>query len=145
MRTTLRYVKIGGVVLALACLVWVRFIRSASNREMRRAIGARRAAEYRALPADGGTDVKILQFYPEKVQVTAGERTLVCYGVQNARAVRIEPPVEQLDPVLNRCFWVAPKRSTTFQLVAEGANGVEVSQSLTITVNAAHPLHRDEQ
>jgi hypothetical protein len=139
MRTTLRYVGICGVLLALAYLAWVGLTRSAGNREMQRANDARTAAKYKAVPVSGGTDVKIIQFYPEKAQVAPGERTLVCYGVENAHVVRIEPSVESLDPVPNRCFWVAPKRTTTFKLMAEGASGGEVSQSFTIAVGATPP------
>lgn len=139
MRTTLRYAGIAGMILALAYLGWVRLTRSVGNRAMQRAAEARRAAKYKAVPAGGGTDVRITQFYARDAQLSAGERTLLCYAVENARAVRIEPPVEQLDPSPGRCFWVAPKRTTTFKLVAQGTSGGEVSQSFTIAVGAAPP------
>jgi hypothetical protein len=81
----------------------------------------------------------IVQFYPEKSELARGERSLVCYGVANTSAVRIEPPVEQLDPTPSRCFWVTPERTTTYKLIATGAGGAEVSQSFTITVGAPPP------
>jgi hypothetical protein len=139
MKTALRFAGIGGVVLAAAYLAFVLLARSAGNREIERKIESRTAEKYKAVPASGGTDVKITQFYAESGQLSAGERTLVCYGVENARAVRLEPPAEPLDPTPNRCFWVAPKRTTTFKLVAQGTSGAEVSQSFTITVGAAAP------
>jgi hypothetical protein len=139
MKTVLAYAGIGGVVLAAAYLAIVLLSRSAANREMQRKIESRTVEKYKAVPASSGTAVKITAFYAEKGQLSAGERTLVCYGVENARAVRIEPPVEQLDPTPSRCFWVAPKRTTTFKLVAQGATGGEDSHSLTIAVGAAAP------
>jgi hypothetical protein len=81
----------------------------------------------------------IVQFYPEKSELARGERSLVCYGVANASAVRIEPPVEQLDPTPSRCFWVTPERTTTYKLIATEAGGAEVSKSFTITVGAPPP------
>ena len=61
---------------------------------------------------------------------------LLCYGVENAVSVRLEPPVEQLEPRYNRCFQVTPLHTTTYRLVAEG-NGTVVSETVTVQVRAA--------
>src|SRR5215472_184791 len=50
-----------------------------------------------------GSDVKILQFFAREGTVSEGERTVLCYGVLNAKSVRMEPPVANLYPALNRC------------------------------------------
>jgi hypothetical protein len=81
--------------------------------------------------------VKILQFYAGSLQVARGESVKLCYGVENAASVRLEPPVEQLKPGYNRCIDVAPARTTTYRLVVEGVNGGTLSQSVTVEVTAA--------
>src|SRR5882724_259963 len=43
-----------------------------------------------------GKSVKILQFYTTTRAIAPGEKAIVCYGVVNATAVRLNPPVERL-------------------------------------------------
>jgi hypothetical protein len=81
--------------------------------------------------------VKILRFYAGSSQVGRGESLKLCYGVENAGSVRIEPPVEQLKPRYNRCIDVTPERTTTYRLVAEGLDGGTASESVTVEVVAA--------
>lgn len=81
-----------------------------------------------------GTDVRILQFYTTTHEAVSGEKVLVCYGVVNAVAMRLDPPVEKVWPALSRCFNVAPKSTTRYTLTAEGANHKSVSESLEIPV-----------
>ncbi len=77
---------------------------------------------------------KILQFYASSGEAPRGEPVLVCYGVENAAAVKIEPAVSQLSPSINRCFEVTPEKTTTYTLSATGAGGETVSESFTIKV-----------
>jgi hypothetical protein len=69
--------------------------------------------------------------------VIQGQQVTLCYGVENAVAVRLTPPVEELQPGYNRCFQVTPERTTTYTLVAEGADGSSASQSVTVALKAA--------
>jgi hypothetical protein len=78
--------------------------------------------------------VQILQFYPSNTQVARGEHALVCYGVENAKAVRLEPPIEQIVPAYIRCFQYSPQKTTEIKLVATGADGSEVSKAIQIAV-----------
>ena len=41
----------------------------------------------------GDGSLKVLSFYASPAAVRAGERALVCYGVSNAKEVKIEPPL----------------------------------------------------
>ena len=82
----------------------------------------------------GGTAVKILQFYGREAVLTEGTPTVICYGVRNARAVRIEPPVEGVSVSPNRCVEVAPERDTRYTLTAEGNDGHTVSESFVLAV-----------
>lgn len=79
---------------------------------------------------------KITAFYTRDVLVTEGASTVLCYGVSNAKSVRLDPPVESVSPSLNRCIEVRPKAETRYTLTAEGGFGQSVSESVTIRVGA---------
>lgn len=79
---------------------------------------------------------KITAFYARDMAVTEGGSTVLCYGVSNAKSVRLDPPVENISPSLNRCIEVRPKKETRYTLTAEGSTGQSVSESVTIRVGA---------
>jgi hypothetical protein len=72
--------------------------------------------------------------YVWPAEVAPGELASLCYGVEDATAVRIDPPVEALKPFASRCLSVSPAATTRYTLTATGASGAEVSRSLTLTV-----------
>ncbi|MCW5963909.1 MAG: hypothetical protein KIT83_07715 [Bryobacterales bacterium] len=82
---------------------------------------------------------KILFFYPGQESVSPGDQAQVCYGVENATSVRLEPPLAEIRPLSNKCVWLTPKATTELTLVATGEDGVEVSEQLTVTVKAGSP------
>ncbi len=81
-----------------------------------------------------GPDVKILQFYSSRTEIFEGDHTIICYGVVKAAAVRLDPPVEQIKPALNRCIEASPTETTTYTLHADGNNGSRESFSFTVKV-----------
>jgi len=42
-------------------------------------------------------EVRITQFYAQPV-LARGEKTSLCYGVENAKTVKLDPPVERVWP-----------------------------------------------
>ncbi len=84
--------------------------------------------------AYGGSSLKILQFYARDGVLVEGQRTVICYGVLNARAVRMDPPIAVLTPSLSRCIEAAPERDTRYTLTAESAGGLALSSSFEIQV-----------
>ena len=129
MRTLVRYLWVP-VAVSLVYLAWVFADRDQSNREYEREL------EHKTAPAviDYGTSVKILQFYASPGTVVPGEQAILCYGVVNAKSVRIEPEVDVLWPALNRCLYVQPKQETRYTLTAEGADGKRVTASFVLKV-----------
>jgi hypothetical protein len=115
-------------VVAIACLV------SCSNTGQSGRSASDKAAQ---------GPVRITQFYAAKTAIPRGADVLLCYGVENATAVRIVPPVEQIKPALTRCITVAPVETTTFTLVAEDRSAKTVSQSITVTVTGPLPHFND--
>lgn len=75
----------------------------------------------------------ITQFYASPASVGKGGRSLLCYGVEAAASVRLDPPVEEITPSLARCIEVKPAATTTYKLTAVNRAGEEVSQSVTVT------------
>jgi hypothetical protein len=82
----------------------------------------------------GGTALKVLQFYPRESVVTEGQSTLICYGVLNAKSLRIDPPVGSVYPALNRCVEVQPEHDTKYTLTAEGTDGTTATAAFTVAV-----------
>jgi hypothetical protein len=66
--------------------------------------------------------------------IARGESVLLCYGVENAKSVRIDPPVEDLKPLFNRCFPAAPKKTTEYTFIALGEDGSKVSRTVQVRV-----------
>jgi hypothetical protein len=87
--------------------------------------------------------VRITQFYADKPTLPRGEDALLCYGVENATAVRITPPVGEISPALAQCVTISPVKTTTFTLIAEDRAGKTTSQSVTVTVGEPRPHFTD--
>src|SRR3954453_14161214 len=130
----LRYLVLATAALGLAYVAWTFVSRALStgrwarNNQPAEAGGAEVARVY------GGSDVKILQFYARDGSIVEGTKSVICYGVLNAKAVLIEPAVDGVGPSLNRCVEVAAEKQTRFTLTAEGAAGQTVSESFVLGV-----------
>ena len=131
----LLWICLGVLVLRFG---WIWLSRHEENARLERAIEAKRKPD--GLPKElQGDQVKILNFYARSGEVPAGGRELLCYGVLNAKQVRMTPEVEdKMYPAISRCFWVAPQRTTKYTLTAVGADGTETSASLELRVTGAH-------
>jgi hypothetical protein len=76
---------------------------------------------------------RILHFYVSPPAVGSGQDATLCYGVEYAEAVALEPPVRKIVPGMNRCFTFAPERSGTYRLRASGPGG-EVTAEFDLEV-----------
>ncbi len=83
--------------------------------------------------------VRILAFYASVGVLTAGQRALLCYGVENARTVSISPAIEGVYPALSRCLEILPQHTTHYMIMAEGYDGRVATQSFTLPV-AVRPV-----
>ena len=81
----------------------------------------------------------ISQFYAQPATIPKGGKTLLCYSVENATAVRLDPPVEKVWPARSRCFEVTPAKTSTYAFTAESADGQTVSKSVTVQVGPPAP------
>ena len=86
--------------------------------------------------------VKILQFYASVGMLTQGDKALLCYGVENAKTVRISPTLDNVYPALNHCLEIGPEHTTHYIIVAEGYDGRVATRSFTLPVQGIPPAPR---
>ncbi|MCC6341097.1 MAG: hypothetical protein IT166_02800 [Bryobacterales bacterium] len=89
------------------------------------------APEKKAVPPAAA---KITNFYASPAAIHKGEEALLCYGVEDAKWVKLDPPVEKLTPSFTRCFSVKPEKTTHYTLSVEGS-----SRGVDVTVGPAAP------
>jgi hypothetical protein len=78
--------------------------------------------------------VRILQFRASVGALLEGQKAQLCYGVANARSVRIAPMAAAVYPASNRCVEVNPRHTTHYTLMALGYDGSVATRSLTLAV-----------
>ena len=88
---------------------------------------------------DSSKTARITQFYVREPILPKGEKTLLCYGVENAKTVRIQPPVDRVWPAISRCFDIGPSTATTYTLTVEGEDRQPVTQAVTVQIGSALP------
>ncbi|MEP7355529.1 MAG: hypothetical protein ABI824_20050 [Acidobacteriota bacterium] len=122
------------LVIGLTYVSWVLYQREQPTTiELKRKAKEAKTTEwYRA--TYGTDELTITQFIARTYEIHTGETALLCYGVLNAKTVRLEPAVELLHPSTTYCFNVTPAKTTTYKLIAASADGKTVDQSLTIAV-----------
>ena len=109
-------------------------------------LGEARRGDPRVWVRPAGTKpgpVRILEFYASKGMVVPGQPAQLCYGVENAKAVRIVPRLQGVFPSHSRCLEVVPEHTTHYTLQAEGFDGTVAIKSFTLAVQDV-PLRTPE-
>ena len=134
LRTFLRFswIAIGVVALYSGWIVYPRW--SAGQQEDKAAQQKKLEADRRTVEALGGSRFEILHFYATTGILRRGEAAQLCYGVSNAKAVRLDPPDGSVWPSFNRCLYVKPAKDTTYTLTIEDAAGQTKNATLTLQV-----------
>jgi hypothetical protein len=83
--------------------------------------------------------VRILQFYASVGTLVPGEKALLCYGVENAKAVHISPMLQGVYPTHRHCLEIVPEHTTHYTLQAVGYDGTVAIRSFTLAVQEAPP------
>jgi hypothetical protein len=87
-----------------------------------------------ALEQMGGKELAIQNFYATPGTIRRGETVQLCYGVANAKSVKLEPQSNPVWPSYSRCVDVTPSKSTTYTLTIADAAGNTKSQTLEVKV-----------
>lgn len=77
--------------------------------------------------------VQIIVFYASPNMIRPGQHTSLCYGVAQAKTIRIEPSAGDARPTFTRCLDVAPLKTTTYTLTAIGEAG-QIQQTTEVWV-----------
>jgi len=140
-KTARRVWLYGSIVVAAVALYvgWIVVSRWQGNRALERQAAEQQAAKERedaekTVETLGGSKFDIISFYIMPGTIHRGESTQMCYGVSNAKSVRLDPPVANVWPSVSRCFEISPMKDTTYTLTAEDANGNSKSASVTLKV-----------
>jgi hypothetical protein len=126
-----------GVVLLV--VAWILFSRWEENRSIERRAreeNSRKQLENdrAALEQLGGKNLAIQSFYASPGVIHKGESVQLCYGVANARTVKLEPQENAVWPSHARCVSVSPQKTTTYTLTVTDASGNNQTQSLEVRV-----------
>jgi hypothetical protein len=125
------------VIAYTAFVFWSRWHENsdlAAKQKAAQASAQRDAAE-KSVAVLGGSDFKIISFYATPGKIQRGDTVDMCYGVSNAKAVKLEPPVANVWPSVDRCIQVAPKKTTTYTFTADDGKGNAKTAQLTIEVH----------
>ena len=124
------------LIIAALYVAWTFYSRHEANVKSQQEIAARQAEQRQreAQTIFGSGGLSFRTWSADKAVVRPGETANICYGVVDAKTVRIDPPVEELKPSYLHCFEVAPKQTTTYKITAEDTHGHTASEQRTIQV-----------
>lgn len=128
-------------LVAVVALVvgWIFFFRWWQNRAFEHRASQQRTEKQReddlaTLEQLGGKELAIQTFFATPGEVRRGQAVQLCYGVANAKTVKLEPQSNPVWPSYSRCVEVTPAETTNYTLTITGASGDSKSQSLIVTV-----------
>jgi hypothetical protein len=128
-------------VLAVALLgvVFVMVSRWQESRNHERRAAQERAEKQHeqdrlAVEQLGGKEFGILSFYASPTAIRRGESAQLCYGVANAKTVKLEPQTQPVWPSTAHCVDVSPFKSIRYTLTIEDAAGKKLSQDVEVKV-----------
>jgi hypothetical protein len=127
--------------LAIVALVvvWILFSRwqenrSIENRANEEKFQKQQEQDRAALGQFGGKELAIQSFYATPGAIRRGETAQLCYGVANAKTVKLEPQSNPVWPSYSRCVDVTPAKSTIYTLTIADAAGNTRTQTLEVKV-----------
>ena len=132
----LPYTTIAMIIAALY-VAWTFYSRHESARKAQAEIETKRqeAEKRNAELIFGSGEIKFNIFSADHGVLRRGESTQLCYGVVNATALKIEPPVsEPVKPTNRHCVDITPQKTTTYTITASNDKGDTKTVSLTVQV-----------
>jgi hypothetical protein len=127
------------VVVALLGVVFVMVSRWQDRRNIERQAAQEHAEKQQAedriaVEQLGGKELAILSFYASPTVIRRGESAQLCYGVANAKTIKLEPQRQPVWPSVAHCVEVTPNKSMTYKLTIEDTAGKVESQELEVKV-----------
>ncbi|HEY7212593.1 MAG TPA: hypothetical protein VH477_20110 [Bryobacteraceae bacterium] len=125
-----------GVIIAAIYVAWTFYSRHRSNVEAERAAAAKEQAQ-RQKTVDavfGNGEITFSVFSADRGVLKRGQQTQLCFGVTNAKTLKLDPPVAEIKPAYRHCLEIAPTKTTTYTITADDGKGHTKSESLTVRV-----------
>ncbi len=126
-------------VIAVLVVGWIFFSRWQENRDIENRAKEERTQKQQeqdriTLEQLGGKELAIQNFYATPAVIHRGETVPLCYGVANAKTVKLEPQSNPVWPSYSRCVDVTPTKTTTYTLTIADAAGNTRTQTLVVQV-----------
>jgi heme exporter protein D len=130
------WTALGIVALAVVAILVSRWTenRSVEQRARQAKIQQQHEQDSIALEQMGGKELAIQNFYATPGTIRRGETVQLCYGVANAKTVKLEPQSNPVWPSHSRCVDVTPIKSTIYTLTIADAAGNTKTQTLEVKV-----------
>jgi hypothetical protein len=127
------------LVIVAVVVAWILFSRWQENSQIdRQSVVAKNEKQKEndrtALDQFGGKALGIQSFYASPGAVHRGESVQLCYGVANAKTVKLEPQPNPVWPSYSRCVDVTPTKTTTYTLTVEDGSGNPKTQPVEVKV-----------
>jgi hypothetical protein len=125
-----------GVIIAALYVAWIFYSRHESEAAAQRALDAKQEEQRQRTVSTvfGNGEIKFSMFSADRGLLKRGEKTELCYGVVNAKTVKLDPPVEDIKPTYRHCLDIAPTKTTTYTITADDGAGHTKSSTLTVRV-----------
>ena len=125
-----------GVIIAALYVGWTFYSRHQSEVDAQRAAAAKQQEqrERTVKAVFGSGEILFTTFSADKGLLARGDHTQLCYGVENVKTVKLDPPVATLKPTYRNCLEIAPQKTTTYTITADDGKGHTKSESLTVQV-----------
>jgi hypothetical protein len=109
------------------------YSRWSENQAVKRQQDAKETEHARAiLKMLPGDELSIVSFYAFPHAIRPGQLTTLCYGVNGAKTVHLDPPIEEVWPSPSHCLQAHPARNTEYKLTAEDGSGHSVTQTVEV-------------
>jgi len=137
-RNPLLYSSLALAIAAVA-VGWIMVSRWQQNRSIERRDAEQRAQkrlenDRLAIEQLGGKELSIQSFYANPRTIHPGESAQLCYGVANAKTIKLEPQPNPVWPSYSRCVSVSPAHSTSYTLTIADDSGNTKTAVVEVTV-----------
>jgi hypothetical protein len=127
------------LVIVVFVVGWILISRWLENRSIEKHAKEERTQKQQeqdrvTLEQLGGKELAIQNFYASPGEIRRGATVQLCYGVANAKTVKLEPQSNPVWPSYSRCVDVTPTKTTTYTLTIADAAGNTKTQTLEVKV-----------
>jgi hypothetical protein len=127
------------LVIVVLIVGWILVSRWLENRGIEKRASEERTQKQQeqdriTLEQLGGKELAIQNFYASPGEIRRGGTVQLCYGVANAKTVKLEPQSNPVWPSYSRCVDVAPTKTTTYTLTIADAAGNTKTQTVEVKV-----------